>query len=98
MTEVPLSDLLEYGVYKGDDVKILAREVAPDIYSIKLFYLYDDENEPERDEELEEIPDEEHIVRRSTLMKLFDHYKIPKATEESEWVFEETTECIELPS
>src|ERR687887_1422954 len=98
MTEkVPISDFLEYGVYKGDVVKILAREVAPDIYSIKVFYFFEDEDEEEDDYEEEEMPDEEHFVRRSTLMKLFDHYNVPKATDDSQWVLVETGECIELP-
>ena len=87
MTEkVPISDFLEYGVYKCEDVKILAREVAPDIYSIKVFYFFvDDEDDNEEEEEYEEeIPDKEHFVRRSTLMKLFDHYNVPKATDKSQ--------------
>ena len=97
MTEkVPLSDFVDYAVYKGEDIKILAREVATDIFSIKLFYSYEEDDEIECDGFEDAIADEEHYVRRKTLIKLFEHYKVPKATHEEEWVLEETGEYVSI--
>lgn len=77
-------------MHKNADVKILARDLGNDFYAIKLYYFFDDE------EDEIEIPDEERIVRRQTLMKLFDYYDIPKATKDSEWLLEETEEYVSI--
>jgi len=91
MERFPVSDFIEYAVYKNRDIKILAREIGNDLYSIKVFYFYDDEDEDDI-----QIADEEHIVRKPALTRLFDHYHIPKASKETEWVFEETEDYVSL--
>jgi hypothetical protein len=78
--KVNLSNLVEYQVYEGKDIVVLARKISDNLF--KVIMQYDEE-------------EEEHFIEKSTLDELKTKYEIDKEATDTETRLEKTSREID---